>query len=301
MTIIGYIMIIAVAFAAVCAVLAYRNHTRRILRNLNHMLESAMQGDFTEKCFDESMLSAVETKFAQYLAASTVSSRNLKAEKDAVKSLISDISHQTKTPLSNILLYTQLLKEQKLNEESRTYVEEMNQQTEKLQMLMEALVKTSRLEAGVISMHPSCGKLEAVVRSAVAQLLPKAEEKSICITVENADTEAVFDRKWTEEALVNLLDNAIKYAPDGGFIRVNVVEYQLFAEINVWDNGSGICEEEQPKIFQRFYRGLEHQEKDGIGIGLYLVRQIAEGQGGYVRVQSAKGQGTTFSMYIPRH
>ena len=300
MTITGYIVIFGVIIVAIGAVLTYRHYTKRILHNLKHMVDSAIQGDFTEEHFDESMLSAVETQLAHYLAASAVSVKNLKREKDSIKSLIADISHQTKTPIANVLLYTQLLGEQELNAESRVYVDELNVQAKKLQILIDALVKTSRLETGVISLHPVCEKLDGVIHSAVAQLIPKAEEKQITMTVEPASVDAVFDPKWTEEALVNILDNAVKYTQAGGHIVVSVVEYQLFACISVTDNGDGIGVEEQPKIFQRFYRGLEHQTKEGIGIGLYLVRQIAEGQGGYVRVQSEKGQGSTFSMYIPR-
>ena len=275
----------------------YRRRTRRILENLSRMLDIAMLGDFTEDSFDESMLSALESKLAHYLAASTVSARSVQAEKDKLKALIGDISHQTKTPIANILLYTQLLSEQPGN---TACLDVLEGQTKKLQSLIDALVKTSRLESGVIALHPMPGKLLPMLESAVSQLAPKAAAKKIQISLEATAADAVFDPKWTEEALYNLLDNAVKYTPAGGAVRVTATAYQMFSAIHVSDTGPGIPEEEQPRVFHRFYRGAEHAEEEGVGIGLYLVRQIAEGQGGYVKVSSQLGAGNTFSLYLPR-
>lgn len=156
------------------------------------------------------------------------------------------------------------------------------------------------LESGVIALRPEPGALQDVLSSAVSQLEPKAGEKNISITFLPTDAEAVFDAKWTEEAVFNLLDNAVKYTPAGGAVRVSASDYQMFSAIHVADNGPGIPEDEQPKVFQRFYRGLSNPTEEGVGIGLYLVRQIAEGQGGYVKVSSKPGEGSTFSLYLPR-
>ena len=301
MTILGYGIIVAVIFITTGTIFWYRRRTRRIMENLNRMLDIAMQSDFTEEHFDESMLSAVETKLAHYLTASTTSAKNVQAEKDKIKTLIADISHQTKTPIANILLYTQLLREQSLPEESQPCVDSLESQSRKLQSLIDALVKTSRLESGIIALRPAAGNLASVIQSAISQLAPKAEEKGISIVAESTDAEAVFDPKWTEEAIFNMLDNAVKYTPSGGEVRVRVTSYELFSAVHVSDTGPGIPEEEQPKVFQRFYRGMEHRNEEGVGIGLYLVRQIAEGQGGYVKVTSEKEKGSTFSLYLPRN
>ena len=292
----GYGAFIGAALLA-ALVLWQRRRSRKILENLGKMLEAAMEGDFTEDSFDESLLSALESSFAHYLAASTVSARKVDAEKEKLKALIGDISHQTKTPIANILLYTQLLKEQPGNTDC---LEALEGQTKKLQSLIDALVKTSRLETGVIALHPEPGELGTVMTSAVSQLRPKAEGKNITITLEREKADAVFDPKWTEEALYNLLDNAVKYTPSGGRVSVSTTVYPMFSAVHVRDTGPGIAEEEQPKIFQRFYRGEAHREQEGVGIGLYLVRQIAEGQGGFVKVRSQPGQGSTFSLYLPR-
>ena len=297
MRVYGYMVIALVILAAAGAVFWYHRRTRRMLENLNRMLDIAMQGEFTEDSFDESMLSALESKLAHYLAAATVSARNVAGEKDKLKALIGDISHQTKTPIANILLYSELLREQPGN---RDCLGAFEGQTKKLQTLIEALVKTSRLESGVIALHPVPGKLLPMLESAVSQLVPRAESKKIQITLEPTQADAVFDPKWTEEAIYNLLDNAVKYTSAGGAVRVTATAYQLFSAIHISDTGPGIPEEKQPRVFQRFYRGAEHAEEEGVGIGLYLVRQIAEGQGGYVKVSSQVGSGSTFSLYLPR-
>ena len=293
----GYAAVIGAALLAAALVLWQRRQSRKILENLGKMLEAAMEGNFTEDSFDESLLSALESSFAHYLAASTVSARKVDAEKEKLKALIGDISHQTKTPIANILLYTQLLKEQPGNTDC---LEALEGQTKKLQSLIDALVKTSRLETGVIALPPEPGELGSVVTSAVSQLRPKAEEKGVRITLEHGEANAVFDPKWTEEALYNLLDNAVKYTPSGGRVSVFTTVYPMFSAVHVQDTGPGIAEEEQAKIFQRFYRGTAYREQEGVGIGLYLVRQIAEGQGGFVKVRSQPGQGSTFSLYLPR-
>ena len=295
MTIWGYGIIAASLLLAAGSIFWYRRRSGRLLENLNRMLDLAMAGNFTEGSFDETMLSALESKLAHYLAASTVSAQNVQAEKEKLKALIGDISHQTKTPISNILLYTQLLSEQP---ENRDCLEALDAQARKLQSLIDALVKTSRLESGVIALHPVPGELQKNIRAALSQIAPKAAAKGIPITLEPADAQAIFDPKWTEEAIYNLLDNAVKYTQ--GEVCITATENPLFSAVHIRDTGPGIPEEEQAKVFQRFYRGAEHAEEEGVGIGLYLVRQIAQGQGGYVKVRSQVGVGSTFSLYLPR-
>ena len=277
-----------------------RNREKHTLQTLDRMLDAAIRGEFSEEDFDESLLSAVETRLAHYLSASAVSARNLREEKDKIKTLIGDISHQTKTPIANLLLYAQLLGEQDLPPESKAMTRALEGQAEKLQILIEALVKTSRLETGVLALHPAEHPLWPLLEGAAEQVRPKAEGKGIRLRLEPTGETARFDFKWTGEAVYNLLDNAVKYTPAGGEVRVEVTPYELFCRIDVTDTGIGVPEEEQPKLFGRFYRGQAAAEVEGVGIGLYLVRQIAAGQGGYVKVTSAPGEGSTFSLFLPR-
>lgn len=287
--------------AAAAAVLWSHLHLRKTMQRLDRMLDEAICGNFQEKTFDESLLSAVETKLARYLSASAANAQTLQLEKDKIKSLIADISHQTRTPLANVLLYAQLLEEQPLPPEGKACLAALEGQTEKLRSLIEALVKTSRLEAGILALHPRSAPLFPMLEECVAQFVPRAAEKRVALTLLPAEDDgAVFDPKWTAEAVCNLLDNAVKYTPPGGSITVQAIFYAFFCRINVTDTGPGISGEDQPRIFQRFYRSAAAYGEEGVGIGLYLVRQIAEGQGGYTRVFSKPGKGTTFSIFLPR-
>ena len=286
---------------AAALVLWDRLRLRRIYRHLDDMLDRAIQGTFREEVFDESRLSALEVRLAQYLAASAAKARGTQAERDRIKALIADISHQTKTPIANVLLYAQLLGEQPLSPEGRDCLTALESQTEKLRTLIDALVKTSRLETGVLVLHPRLSLLAPVLEDCAAQFTPRAAEKGVILTLVPAgEVIAVFDPKWTAEALCCLLDNAVKYTPPGGAVTLQAVSYELFCRINVTDTGPGVPEAEQAKIFQRFYRSADTWNTDGVGIGLYLTRQIAESQGGYVRVFSKPGKGAKFSLFLPR-
>lgn len=295
---------LAVALASIflCAVVVLLEHrkTKKIMHTLNQMLDSALDGSFTEHRFDESLLSSVECRLNRYLTASAVSARNLTTEKEKIKELLADISHQTKTPIANILLYAQLLEEQKMPEESIDCVAALRGQAEKLSFLIASLVKLSRLETGVFTLHPVSHAITPMLEEATGQLAPKAAQKEIRLTTNSTEADAVFDYKWTTEALCNLMDNAIKYTPPGGRIQISVREYDLFCRIDVADTGIGISEAEQAKVFSRFYRSPSVSEQDGVGIGLYLTRQILAGQGGYIKVASSLGGGSVFSMFLPR-
>ena len=296
----GYV-IAGVALLLPLAVVAYdRWRTACTIRQLDEMLTAAMDGRFSEQNFDESRLSALESRLARYLTASALSERNVREQKDQISALISDISHQTKTPVANLQLYAQLLSEQPLTAQGKDCAAAISTQAEKLQTLIEALVKTSRLETGILVLHPQLGEITPVVERAVAQYAPKAGEKGIVLTTRQTEGSAAFDPKWTEEAVCNLLDNALKYTPAGGTVTVEVKNYELFSVIRVSDTGLGISKGEQAKIFGRFYRAPGAYQAEGVGIGLYLTGQIAEKQGGYVKVESTPGKGSAFSLYIPR-
>jgi signal transduction histidine kinase len=291
----------AALLAAVGIVVVQQARTRRMLRRMQEMLEAAMDGDFSESAFDESEFSALESRLARFLAASTVSARHVRAERDETRTLIADISHQTKTPLSNILLYTQLLEERDLPADCREALEALENQAEKLRFLIESLVKLSRLETGIISVTPVPNAVSSLLRAAGEQIALKAARKGVSLTVEPCEIIAVFDSKWTGEALYNLVDNAVKYTPPGGHVTLSAVEYELFCRIDVADTGIGVAEAEQGQIFQRFYRSPAVAEEEGVGVGLFLARSIVSAQGGYLKLSSELGRGSTFSLFLPRH
>lgn len=296
----GYIFGGAALLLAALFALLSRRRSARIMDSLDTMLTKAMEGGFPTESFDESRMSALESRLARYLSASQVSALNLKKQRDQINSLISDISHQTKTPVANLKLYSQLLEEQPLSPQAMDCARAISAQTEKLESLMEALVKSSRLETGMLAMHPERQAIGPMLRRAVDQYMPKAEGKGIELNLTAAEGEAVFDAKWTEEAVCNLLDNGVKYTPAGGRVTVSSRDFEMFSLIQVSDTGPGIAEEEQARVFSRFYRGASARDREGVGLGLCLARQIAEEQGGYVKLESSPGRGCRFSLYLPR-
>jgi len=273
---------------------------RKLLERLDKMLEDGINGTFEETNYDESELSRLETKWYRYLTSSKLAYQKTKEEQKRIQEMVSDVSHQTKTPLSNILLYTELLSEQNLDDTSRKLVDEIRLQSEKLEFLIQSLVKTSRLESGTIQLVQIQKDLGDMLEAAIGQIRPKAVEKKISVIYEKEECIARYDPKWTQEAVFNLLDNAVKYSGEGTEIRICTKEFEMFSCISISDQGIGIPEEEQPLIFGRFYRGSEVREQSGVGIGLYLTRTIIEGQGGYVNVRSEKGKGATFEVFLPR-
>lgn len=297
-------MLFAAAGAALLTGLAVAGYTRwqsrKLLDSLEDMLRAATEGEFTESAFDETRMSRLETELAHYLSASAMSARNVEREKEKIKTLIADISHQTKTPIANLLLYSELLAEEELTQTAREKLAALHGQTEKLQFLIETLVKLSRLENGIIRLRPEDHAVSYLFERVREQYEAKAQQKGLSLTVQETELHAVFDPEWTAEALANLADNAVKYTKSGE-IALSAVAYEMFVRIDVRDTGMGIAEEEQGKIFSRFYRSQSAGESsDGVGIGLYLTREIVSGEGGYLRVQSAVGKGSLFSMYLPR-
>ena len=285
--------------AAAATVFWNRRKVRKTMEAIEKMLDAAMAGSFSESGFDESKLSALETKFAHYLSAAETSSRNVAQEKDRIKSLIADISHQTKTPIANLLLYSELLREEDLPPSAKANVDALYDQAEKMRFLIDSLVKLSRLENGILSLSPQSTALQPLLGGIAEQYAAKAAEKGLSLQLHDTDTAATFDLKWTAEALANVVDNAIKYT-EHGVITISAVSYEMFARIDISDTGPGIPESERSKIFTRFYRSKNAGEQEGVGIGLYLARQILSGEGGYIKVSSIPGKGSTFSVFLPK-
>ena len=227
--------------------------------------------------------------------------RKVDEERQELQSLVSDISHQVKTPVSNLKMVTDTLLSRPVSDAERTdFICGIRNQTDKLDFLFQALVKTSRLETGVIRLEKKSCKLFDTVAQAMSGIVYAAEKKKIAVSVDCPEHLTLsHDSKWTAEALFNLLDNAVKYTPSCGKIAVSVLQWEMYVEIRVKDTGKGISESNQATIFRRFYREEEVHEQQGVGIGLYLARQIVMQQGGYIKVASTPGQGSVFSIMLP--
>ena len=159
----------------------------------------------------------------------------------------------------------------------------------------------SRLETDVLEVVPKVQNIAKLLDETVGEMSAKAKKKEIIVSCESAkEIEAAFDLKWTKEALGNILDNAIKYSPKHSEVQIEVREYEFYVCINVKDQGIGVCEEEKAQIFRRFYRGGRVQQEDGVGIGLYLAREILQKEKGYIKLTSKVGKGSCFGLYLPR-
>ena len=187
------------------------------------------------------------------------------------------------------------------DQERIDFLQGIRSQIDKLDFLFQALVKTSRLETGVIRLEKRDCPLFDTLAQAMSEIVYSAEKKDIAVTVDcPEDLRLSHDSKWTAEALFNLLDNAVKYTPAGGRISVLVEQWEMYVKLDVTDTGKGISESTQAAIFQRFYREEEVHDKPGVGIGLYLAREIISRQGGYIKVASEIGSGSTFSVFLPK-
>lgn len=286
---------IAVSVMLAAAVLRSR---RKTVERLENMMEAAIDSRFTAKIFDETREASLENQMAQYLGAAETMKKELETERDKIRTLIADISHQSKTPIANIQLYSDLMKETPLSNEAEEYLNALKGQIDRLSFLIASLVKLSRLETGILSLHPHPCDVRQMIHQAADACREKAAEKCLTLQIEAEEAQAVFDEKWTEEALCNIIDNAVKYTDKGG-ITISVSVYEMFLSINIADTGIGIDESEIPKVFSRFYRGEEVQNREGVGIGLYLAREIITGENGYMKVKSEKGKGSVFSVYLP--
>jgi len=223
-------------------------------------------------------------------------------ERADLQELISDISHQVKTPIANLNMINSTLLEQDVPpNKQKEFLLASASQLDKLDFLMQAMIKTSRLETGIISLEKKIQPIYDTLASALGGILLNAEKKKIDVSVDCSEQLVVpHDRKWTSEALFNILDNAVKYTPENGKIVVTVECWELYLKISIADTGKGIPEKHQGAIFKRFYREDDVHDVEGIGIGLYLAREIISMQGGYIKVMSEVGKGTTFSIFLPR-
>ncbi len=231
--------------------------------------------------------------------------KQLEDEKENTKSMITDISHQLKTPVSALRLSLELLGDEQITEEEkREFLERGKQEVEKLNHLMGTLVNLSRLEADMIRLEPRKASLKETLIRGVNGIYLKAEEKQIEMEMkEFSDMELLHDPRWTAEAISNVLDNAVKYSPAKSAIRIRVEPMVSYVLIEVEDEGIGIEKSEYPNIFKRFYRGKrpEAEAQEGAGVGLYLVRKIFEEQGGNVCALPAHGKGTVIRMMLPKN
>lgn len=280
MEVMFFIIIFVLAFIAAFALWKYVHlkhdvyeYTEKLDNAISHMLKNEELKTIPHE--NDDLWGKIYERLFRLSYLYTHKNLEISEEKDKLKELVSDISHQTKTPIANIKLYLDMMEDETDFNNNKEYLKKMNSQVDKLDFLLQNIVKMSRLETGTIKIQKQNVPLADTLAKAISNVVIKADKKNIKIDVQY-DEQLVLkhDKKWTAEAIFNILDNAVKYTEVGGNIHIVVCRQELFTKISIEDTGKGIALERQATIFTRFYREPEVHDKEGIGIGLYLARKI---------------------------
>lgn len=303
------VMIAAICFASVgIALFAFWKYVRlkRDVYTYTKKLETAIGQMLKQEAFKadvgetDDLWGKIYGRLARLSRLYLHKNAEISKEQEQLRELVSDISHQTKTPITNIRLYLEMMTEEADPDRNREYLAKMGGQVDKLDFLLQSMVKMSRLETGMIKIQKQNTLLADTLAAAISNVVIAAERKHIQMDVQYDEQLTLnHDKKWTAEAIFNLLENAVKYTADGGKIHIVVCRQELFTKISIADTGKGIVPERQATVFNRFYREPEVHDQEGLGIGLYLARKIITLQNGYIEVQSQVGQGSTFMIYLP--
>ena len=306
-TAVGYVFLFSVfvLLCVICFVTLIRRKLVMFSDSFCGQMDDMLSGDIMQPkqtIEEESLFYKINYRLGRLYEVMQENKNNIAKERADLQELISDISHQVKTPIANLKIINNTLLENEVPpQKQKEFLTAQASQLDKLDFLMQAMIKTSRLETGVISLEQKQQPVYDTLAAALGGILLNAEKKKIDVQVECPEhLDARHDRKWTSEALFNILDNAVKYTPAGGQIRVSVEGWEMYVKIDIADTGIGISEQHQGTIFKRFYREDAVHDVDGIGIGLYLAREIVTLQGGYIRVASEVGKGSTFSVFLLR-
>ncbi len=277
----------------------YKN--RKTYRSVDKLLDCVLSREKIEiSDVKEGELSALANKINRIQEVLEKQIERAEEEKEQVKSLVSNMSHQLKTPLANLSVYTEILSGRELEEKTKEEAaEKIGRQIDKLDWIISSLAKMVKLEQNMIAFDAEGISIRKTILDAVDTVYEKLEKKGITLISEPYEDMLLYhNRRWTAEVFVNLLENAVKYTAQGGTIRIRVCPYEIYTEIQFADNGCGIREEEITDIFKRFYRSREVEHIEGSGIGLYLSNLILEKEKGYMTVRSVYGKGSCFSVFL---
>ena len=292
-------LVAAAVLALGCVYGWYRN--RKMYRTIDRMLDEILDGEpVSQSDIREGEISALAAKAKRIQEKVDSGIIRAEEEKEQVKSLISNMSHQLKTPLAGLMMYREMLENEGLDVETRRrFLEKMKGQSEKIDWILQSLFKMVNLEQGAVVFEAEALPVRDTILDAVTASLDKADRREIEILTEPFEDCILWhNRKWTAEVLVNLLENAVKYTEPGGRITISVRPMEMYTEIAVSDTGRGIRQEELTEIFKRFYRSRDVENIEGSGIGLYLSRLILEHEKGYITAASVPGEGSTFSVFL---
>lgn len=298
------ITFVILLFLVLTIVVTYIKYIFNKLLKVNMDIENIINNDYKIKndFKEEGIFNRIYSDLNKLSRSLNLKVRNLDKEKESIKELVTDISHQLKTPLASLKLYNTLLIEEELEEEEKMEFLQTNKLSiNKLHNLIDSLVNISRLEANMISIKKENKGIKSTLTKAIDSVRVKANQKQISIELEDFDDiQILHDSKWTEESIFNVIDNGVKYTDENGKINISVSQTINFVRIDIKDNGIGIDKLEFNNIFKRFYRNSEVEDIEGSGVGLYLSRKILEQQGGNIIVSSKKGEGSKFSLFLTK-
>lgn len=277
------------------------------LAGLRNLLEQCRREDYSFAQKEDELAALYDplladgvVKLGQNLA---LQARRLEEEKDRTKSLVTDISHQLKTPVSALQSCLAMCMETE-GQEREEFLSACRRQAERLERLTGALIQVARMEQGMIRIQPAAVSVTEILVEALNMVYHKAGEKGIgfdTAAMEGEEYTVKADLKWTAEAIANLLDNAVKYSPSGSRISIRAERLNTYLQIEIEDRGVGVPKEEQTLIFRRFYRGRADavKKEEGWGIGLYLSGKILEEEGGALFMRQGREKGSIFIVHLP--
>lgn len=267
---------------------------RKEVKHFSEDIDCAMEGKLSVISFDEREMSKVKSKLLKFSYANQVKESELIIERNKTRDFIADISHQTKTPISNLVLYTDLLEQDYCKE----YLHIVKYELNKLEFLIETLVKSSRLESDIIVLQKCKVPLVPLVKEVLNELSGLLQEKNMSISCHYEECCPELDERWIKEAIHNLLENAIKYSPENSIIHLSVYPSYLHYNLDIENDCDGLSSDDLPKLYQRFYRGKNSLSKEGLGLGLYIVKEIVEKHGGTIEA-SLQNNRIKFSLDFP--
>ena len=292
---------VLLAVSAVIMFIQFRMLSKRteklskLCDDIDEILRGADKSDFSE--YREGELSILSDEIRKMTVRLREQNSALYKDSQFMKEALEDMSHQLRTPLTAMLLVLGMLREPELSAQQRAeHIRELHRLLSRMQWMLETMLGLSRLEAGAVEFKAEDIPVSELITEALEPLSISIELKNITVSTE-IEGAPVFraDRQYCTEALVNILKNCMEHTPEGGTIKISAAENAVYTGITVTDSGSGLPEQELPRIFERFFRGSEFG-KNGYGIGLAVARKIIALQNGSLQVRNAPPLGAEFEI-----
>lgn len=265
----------------------------RISEDINKLLHGDNTISFDE--YTEGELSVLHSEIQKMTVRLREQQQRLLDDKVYLADSIADISHQIRTPLTSINLIVQLLSQPDISEDKkRQHIFELKRLLSRIDSLITALLKISKLDAKTVQFKPRNLSLQELINKSCEPLLVPFELRGQELKI-SADGSFYGDLDWTCEAIGNIVKNCMEHTPDGGTVEVTALENPIYSEIVIKDTGSGIDKDDLPHIFERFYKG-KNSGDNSFGVGLALARMIVTGQNGTIKAENQKDKGAKFTI-----